>query len=166
MLDECSPRVANLGSNEGEQLELDDAYSPALHRINEAIRRRAVYDREEIGPPAEILTRYSHPSDEVVQRAEDSLAELIKTASVKKGEWCRVCCVCSVFFAGLVRRSSRWLYGVDECKTASNQIFQERCIYIIFRSFTLRLLVLPYDSVYSLIFLGAVRSFLYLPFID
>jgi len=66
-------------------MQLEDLYSPSIHRTNQAIRRRAVRPDEPIGPPSEILTKYSHPPEELVLHSASELATLIKAANVQKG---------------------------------------------------------------------------------
>ncbi|KAL8822733.1 MAG: hypothetical protein Q9191_006537 [Dirinaria sp. TL-2023a] len=64
-----------------------DTYSPVLHRIDQAVRFRAVHPSEPIPPPYEILTRYSKPPDELIDRAQRQLDKLIAAAHVKKEKY-------------------------------------------------------------------------------
>lgn len=70
--------------NPAEYMAVEDTYSPVLHRINQAIRRRAVQPDEPVQPPAEILIKYSHPPAELVQASKTQLENLISAADVKK----------------------------------------------------------------------------------
>ena len=65
---------------------MTETYSPILHRLDQAIRWRAVYPDEPIPPPYEILTRYSKPPEELVAKSKRRLQKLIAVADVKKGE--------------------------------------------------------------------------------
>ncbi|KAJ5891195.1 ATP-dependent DNA helicase II subunit 2 [Penicillium subrubescens] len=69
---------------DGEELPIDDSYSPLLHRIDTAVRYRAVYPNEPILEPSEQLTKFAHPDKELVREAKDSLEKLMSTANVKK----------------------------------------------------------------------------------
>lgn len=66
-------------------MSIDDTYSPMLHRLNQAIRNKAVRPDEPIGPPAEILIKYSNPPSELVSDSAQQLSNLVKAADVKKG---------------------------------------------------------------------------------
>jgi hypothetical protein len=39
-------------------MPIEDTYSPMIHRINQAIKQRAVHPDEAVGPAAELLVRY------------------------------------------------------------------------------------------------------------
>lgn len=70
--------------NPAEYMSMTDTYSPVLHRIDQAVRWRAVHSSEPIPPPYEILTRYSNPPEELVAGAKKKLQKLIAAADVKK----------------------------------------------------------------------------------
>ncbi len=63
-----------------------DTYSPVLHRLDQAVRWRAVHPTKPVPPPYEILIRYSKPPEELVTKSKRRLEKLVTTASVKKGE--------------------------------------------------------------------------------
>lgn len=66
-------------------MRIEDTYSPVLHRINQAIKRRAVRPEEPVQPPADILIKYSHPPEDLVKKSEKKLSKLIAAANIKKG---------------------------------------------------------------------------------
>ncbi|KAM0155016.1 hypothetical protein ACHAQE_006997 [Botrytis cinerea] len=73
--------------DEGEPAEymaIEDTYSPVLHRISQAIRRRAVKPDEGIPPPPDVLTKWSHPPTELVEKSSGQIEKLIRIADVKK----------------------------------------------------------------------------------
>ena len=70
--------------NPAEYMNMSDTYSPVLHRIDQAVRWRAVHPTEPVPPPYEILTRYSNPPEDLVAGAKRKLEKLIATADVKK----------------------------------------------------------------------------------
>lgn len=80
--------LSDLGKDEegnpAEYMNMTDTYSPVLHRIDQAVRWRAVHPTEPIPPPYEILTRYSNPPEELIARAKKKLEKLIVAADVKK----------------------------------------------------------------------------------
>jgi hypothetical protein len=76
-----------------EYMQMDETFSPVLHRIDQAIRWRAVHPLEPIPPPYEILTRFSQPPQDLLTDAKFSLAKLVELADVKKGDLClRIIC--------------------------------------------------------------------------
>jgi ATP-dependent DNA helicase 2 subunit 2 len=66
-------------------MPIEDTYSPLVHRINQAIRRRAVQPDEAVTPPADILIKYSVPPPELVSESASELNKLVAAADVKKG---------------------------------------------------------------------------------
>jgi ATP-dependent DNA helicase 2 subunit 2 len=66
-------------------MTIEDTFSPVLHRINQAIRRRAVKPDEGVTPPADILTKWANPPPELVSQSNPILEKLIKAADLKKG---------------------------------------------------------------------------------
>lgn len=68
-----------------ETFPIDDSYSPVLHRIDNAIRARAIHSDQPILPPSERLTKYSHPPEDLIQNSQKHLEKLIEIADVKKG---------------------------------------------------------------------------------
>lgn len=49
--------VADLHSNPAEYMEIDDTFSPMVHRVNQAVRQKAIYGGD-VGEPAPILTKW------------------------------------------------------------------------------------------------------------
>ncbi|KAL8959686.1 MAG: hypothetical protein Q9193_003490 [Seirophora villosa] len=67
-----------------EYMPMTDTFSPVLHRIDQAVRWRAVNPTEPIPPPYEILTRYSQPAKDLVAQSKRRLETLMAAADVKK----------------------------------------------------------------------------------
>ena len=65
---------------------MTDTFSPVLHRIDQAVRWRAVHPTEPIPPPYEILTRFSQAPEDLLIKAKRRLEKLITIAEVKKGK--------------------------------------------------------------------------------
>ncbi|KAK3375321.1 SPOC like C-terminal domain-containing protein [Podospora didyma] len=70
--------------NPAEYVQIDELYNPTIHRVNQAIRTRAVHPEESIAPPAEILLRFSHPPEKLVEKARADIESLVELADVKK----------------------------------------------------------------------------------
>ncbi|KAE8350802.1 ATP-dependent DNA helicase II subunit 2 [Aspergillus coremiiformis] len=70
--------------NPVETFPIEDSYSPVLHRIDSAVRARAINPNQPIPPPSERLTKFSHPSEDLVQNSKEHLEKLIELADVKK----------------------------------------------------------------------------------
>lgn len=68
-----------------ETLPIDESFSPVLHRIDSAIRYRAIHPNDPVPPPSERLTSFSRPPDEAVEKSQKYLEKLIAAADVKKG---------------------------------------------------------------------------------
>ncbi|KAF4629482.1 hypothetical protein G7Y89_g8662 [Cudoniella acicularis] len=67
-----------------EYMKIDETYSPVVHRINQAIRNRAVYPTEPVDPPPDILMKWSNPPPELVKSSASKLEKLVEAASVKR----------------------------------------------------------------------------------
>jgi ATP-dependent DNA helicase 2 subunit 2 len=69
----------------GEYMALEDAFSPILHRIEQAKRWRAVRPMEPVPPVPAVLLKYSRQPEDLQQEAKPALQKLVKAADVKKG---------------------------------------------------------------------------------
>ena len=69
--------------NPTEYMAMTDTYSPTLHRIDQAVRWRAVHPQGSIPSPYEILVRYSNPPKEAMEKAASKLDKVIAAADVK-----------------------------------------------------------------------------------
>ncbi|EAW11519.1 ATP-dependent DNA helicase 2 subunit KU80 [Aspergillus clavatus NRRL 1] len=67
-----------------EGLPIDNSFSPVLHRIDSAIRYRAIHPNDPVPPPSKNLTKLSQPPQELVEKAERYLEKLMAAADVKK----------------------------------------------------------------------------------
>lgn len=75
-----------LGRDIIEGLPIEHSFSPLLHRIEAAVRYRAVHPDDPILDPSERLTKFSHPDDELVEKTRQKLEKLSGAADVKKGD--------------------------------------------------------------------------------
>ncbi|KAK5726868.1 ATP-dependent DNA helicase yku80 [Elasticomyces elasticus] len=67
-----------------EYMPMDETYMPMLHRIHQVVKHRAVFPGGEPPPPYEILTRYSHPPEQLVKQAQPALERVLEAANIKK----------------------------------------------------------------------------------
>ena len=81
---DLSTHATDPEGNPTEYMPMTETFSPILHRLNQAIRHRAVHPTDPIPPPAEILTRYSIPPASLLTNSAPQLAALITASSVKK----------------------------------------------------------------------------------
>lgn len=73
-------------------MRFDETFSPAIHRINQAIRHRAIYPASEgIEEPAAVLTQWDHPPEELADKSTKKLKKLIAAAAIKKGTIVQIC---------------------------------------------------------------------------
>ncbi|KAJ0342921.1 ATP-dependent DNA helicase II subunit 2 [Colletotrichum chrysophilum] len=70
--------------NPSEYAAIDDTYNPIIHRLNQAIRQRAVDPEGKINPVPPVLVRYAAPPEDLVQKSASSIEALITAADVKK----------------------------------------------------------------------------------
>ncbi|KAJ5165723.1 uncharacterized protein N7500_007553 [Penicillium coprophilum] len=63
---------------------IDESFSPLLHRIESAVRYRAVHPSDPVLDPQSGLTEFAHPSEEIVKNSKSHLERLMSTADVKK----------------------------------------------------------------------------------
>lgn len=68
-----------------EGLPIEHSFSPLLHRIEAAVRWRAVHPDDPVPEVSEQLTRFSHPDENLVNKSKKQLEKLISVADVKKG---------------------------------------------------------------------------------
>jgi hypothetical protein len=72
-------------SKPAEYAPIDETFSPIIHRINQVIKHRAIHPRDPLPPPYDVLTQFSHPPEELVEKSRSHLEKLIKVCNVKKG---------------------------------------------------------------------------------
>ncbi|CAL5872682.1 uncharacterized protein PFLUO_LOCUS6948 [Penicillium psychrofluorescens] len=65
-------------------LPIEYSYSPLLHRIESAVRHRAVYPKDPVLDPSDRLTKFAEPVEEMVNKSQPYLQKLMTIADVKK----------------------------------------------------------------------------------
>ncbi|KAG9228072.1 putative ATP-dependent DNA helicase II subunit 2 [Amylocarpus encephaloides] len=82
--------LSNFGKDEEgqptEYMTINENYSPAIHRINQAIRSRAIDPHGTVEPPSEFLMQWSNPPVGLVEKATPGLKALVEAADIKKVE--------------------------------------------------------------------------------
>ncbi|KAJ6079523.1 hypothetical protein N7467_009276 [Penicillium canescens] len=74
-------------NDEGEptnELPIDESFSPLLHRLESAVRYRAVHPNDPVLDPSERLTQFAQPSEELVKKSKSYLERLMSVADIKK----------------------------------------------------------------------------------
>ena len=75
-----------IDSYPSEYATIEDTFSPALHRVSQVIRSRAIWPDEKLPPVPEILVKYSNPPQELINGAKTPLKAIVAAADVKKGK--------------------------------------------------------------------------------
>lgn len=78
-------KLTKVCRNPAEYAALEDLYSPIIHRVNQAVRARAVAQDGKIAAVPEILKKYSEPPEMLIKQARPQIDTLKKVASLKKG---------------------------------------------------------------------------------
>ena len=60
-------------------------YNPMIHRLNDAVRRRALFPEQPMPEIPKTLLRFATPVDELLSRARYDIDALVEAAEVKKG---------------------------------------------------------------------------------
>lgn len=67
-----------------DQYCIEETFSPVVHRVEDAIKYRAIHEDEAIPPISDVLIRPSKPPQDQLDASKELLQELIKAADVKK----------------------------------------------------------------------------------
>ena len=78
-------RLTKARRNPDEYAALHDLYSPIIHRVNQAVRARAVATDGNIAAVPDILKKYSEPPEMLIKQARPQIDALKKVAELKKG---------------------------------------------------------------------------------
>ncbi|PSS03796.1 ATP-dependent DNA helicase II [Coniella lustricola] len=70
--------------NAAEYASFDELYSPIIHRVNQAIRARAVDNQGSIDEVPQVLVKYARPPEDLLKKAHKGIEALIKAADVKR----------------------------------------------------------------------------------
>ena len=67
-----------------EYAPVEETFSPIIHRINQVIKHRAIHTDEPLPPPYDVLTKFSHPPKDLLEKSQAQLEKLIEACDVKK----------------------------------------------------------------------------------
>ena len=83
---DLSSLEADEDGHPAEYAAVHDTFSPLVHRVDQAVRFRAVHPDRPVPPPHAILTKYSHPPPELLAKSTAELQALKDAAGVKPAE--------------------------------------------------------------------------------
>ncbi|RBR25821.1 uncharacterized protein FIESC28_01314 [Fusarium coffeatum] len=72
--------------DEGEPAEyvpIDDTFNPTIHRVNHAVKSRAVYPEKPVPETPSILLRFAQPPQDLIEKVQSKADALIEAADVK-----------------------------------------------------------------------------------
>ncbi|PNY23283.1 ATP-dependent DNA helicase II subunit 2 [Tolypocladium capitatum] len=67
-----------------EYAPIDETYNPAVHRVNHAVKMRAVHTERPIPETPSVLLRFSSPPEDLIEKVQSRIASLVESAEVKK----------------------------------------------------------------------------------
>ncbi|KAK7428565.1 ATP-dependent DNA helicase yku80 [Neonectria magnoliae] len=70
--------------NPSEYVSIEDTYNPAIHRINHAVKSRAIHPEKPIADMPSILLRFASPPEDLIEKVQHKLDALVEAAEVKK----------------------------------------------------------------------------------
>ncbi|KFA55777.1 hypothetical protein S40293_01963 [Stachybotrys chartarum IBT 40293] len=70
--------------NPAEYVPIEDTFNPTIHRINNAIKTRAVHPEKPIPDTPSILLRFSGPPKDLTEKVQANIDALVEAAEVKK----------------------------------------------------------------------------------
>ena len=75
-----------LTSEPAEYVSIDDAYNPSIHRVNHAVKWRAVHPEKPVPDTPSMLLRFASPPQDLIEKVQNRIDALIQQAEVKKGD--------------------------------------------------------------------------------
>ncbi|KAF4587774.1 ATP-dependent DNA helicase II subunit 2 [Ophiocordyceps camponoti-floridani] len=72
------------GMGSAEYAPIDETFNPSIHRINHAVRMRAVHPDKPVPPTPPVLLQYCAPPEDLIERVQSRIKALIEVAGVKK----------------------------------------------------------------------------------
>ncbi|CAM1505423.1 Fc.00g110600.m01.CDS01 [Cosmosporella sp. VM-42] len=73
--------------DEGDPAEfvpIEDTYNPLIHRINHAIKQRAINPEKPVPETPSILLRFASPPEDLIEKVQSKVNALVEAADVKK----------------------------------------------------------------------------------
>ncbi|RCI14710.1 hypothetical protein L249_6454 [Ophiocordyceps polyrhachis-furcata BCC 54312] len=72
------------GMGSAEYATIDETFNPSIHRINHAVRIRAVHPEKPLPQTPRVLLRYCAPPEDLIERVHSRIKALVEVAEVKK----------------------------------------------------------------------------------
>ncbi|KAM0273442.1 hypothetical protein ACHAPA_001595 [Fusarium lateritium] len=67
-----------------EYVPIDETFNPTVHRVNHAVKSRAVYPEKPVSEIPPTLLRFAQPPQDLVEKVQSKVDSLIEAADVKK----------------------------------------------------------------------------------
>lgn len=67
-----------------EYAPIDETFNPAVHRVNHAVKMRAVHTERPIPEMPSVLLRFSSPPEDLIEKVQSRIDALVEAAEVKK----------------------------------------------------------------------------------
>ncbi|KAF4470922.1 ATP-dependent DNA helicase 2 subunit 2 [Fusarium albosuccineum] len=67
-----------------EYMPIDDTFNPTIHRVNHAVKSRAVYPEKPVPETPSVLLRFASPPEDLIEKVQSKVDALIEAAEVKK----------------------------------------------------------------------------------
>lgn len=64
---------------------MGECFNPSIHRINHAVKTRAVHPNQPLPEIPQTLLRFSAPAQDLIERVQTQIDGLVDAAEVKKG---------------------------------------------------------------------------------
>jgi ATP-dependent DNA helicase 2 subunit 2 len=69
-----------------EYAPIEESYNPSIHRINHAVKNRAIHPDGSVPNIPPILLQFSSPPEDLLAKNKDAIEALIEASDVKKGK--------------------------------------------------------------------------------
>lgn len=76
--------------SDAEYAPIDETYNPTIHRTNNAVKHRAVYPEKPVPDTPAVLLRYASPPEDLTEKVQSRINDLIEKAEVKKGQYMKL----------------------------------------------------------------------------
>lgn len=74
-------------SDPDEYVSIDETFNPTVHRVNHAVKSRALHPERPVPDVPSILLRFSHPTQDLIETVQRKVDALVEAADVKKGSF-------------------------------------------------------------------------------
>jgi ATP-dependent DNA helicase 2 subunit 2 len=67
-------------------MPIDETHNPLIHRINQAVKFRAVHPDQPLPETPAMLLRFASPPEDLIEKVQGRVTALVEAAEVKKGK--------------------------------------------------------------------------------